>query len=528
MYGRKFSLAKRASNIGRQWLSRRSKHRDGAEELMAGLASGSGFSGPVLIDGLYDNPNYWYRVALLRAALGFGREIGLVGSFNTKKARRTFAAFGIDEVVHHRALGRREMKPVARELLSGTRCPADILGWSLPDELPGELVYDGILKRQRGAEVDLSDPNLEGYVVDALCGIAAARRILDAYDFKLIVLSHTINFTWGPLCWLAVSRGIPVVLAFGLCGVSRFVRMQSRDDIHELHDQFDDVDALPRECVKRLKDIGQRYLTLREAGRTDDIQAEYAFRRNRRSIDRSALAAHFGWDAEKPIVAFYASHWFDWPHRVGMSHFTDYADWTRASMAVARRSGVNWLVRPHPLEERFGGAVLSDVIDDLPPHVRLDDGGWTGSAVLRAVDALVTYHGTAGVEFAAIGGPVLLPDRGKYERCGFARVAKSRDDYLCLLDTAWWRDFDSEAARHRALVYAGLFYAAPDWQGGLINRDESLQDALYEDIAAMLVGQRQALQRELDEIRDWWGSGKSHYHAFRMLRASGFQLTNVL
>lgn len=542
MYGPKLSLAQRSFVLGRQWLRGIApgarKQRDRAEQLMADLPScGPDASGTVLIDGLFDNPNYWYRVALLRAALGLGRgrEIGLLGPFNTKAVRRTFAAFGIDEVIDHRrqAPDRRRMKPAARKLLSGTRRPADILDWELPDDLPGEFVYDGLLKRQRSAEVDLSDPDLEGYVVDALCGIAAARRILDTYDFDLLILSHTINFTWGPLLWLAVSRGIPVIVPFGIFGVQHFVRMQSRDDIHELFDQFDEgvIDDLPPDRAARLSKIGHRYMTLRGSGKTDDIQAEYAFRRNRQPIDRDALAARFGWDAEKPIVAFYASHWFDWPHRVGMRHFTDFADWTRASMDVARRNtDVNWLVRPHPLEERFGGAVLSDVIDrtDLPPHIRLDDGDWTSSAVLRAVDALVTYHGTAGVEFAAMGKPVLLPDRGKFDRCGFALVAKSRDQYLELLGKPWWRDIDIGAARHRALVYAGLFCSAPDWQGGLLNRDESLQDALYEDIAALLVDHRQALVRELDEIRDWSVSGESHYHGFRMLRADAFQLTNVL
>ena len=542
MYGPKLSLAHRSFDLGRQKLREIApgarKKRDRAVWLMANLPScGPGASGPVLIDGLFDNPNYWYRVALLRAALGLGRgrEIGLVGPFNTKAVRRTFAAFGIDDVIDHRrqAPDQNEMRPAARKLLSGTRRPADILDWDLPDDLPGAFLYDGLLKRQRSAEVDLSDPDLEGYVADALCGIAAARRILDAHDFQLLILSHTINFTWGPLLWVAVSRGIPVIIPYGLYGVQHFVRMRSRDDIYELCEQYDDsvIDALPPDRVASLSEIGQRYLTLRESGRTDDIQAEYAFRRNRQSIDRGALAARFGWDANKPIVAFYASHWFDWPHRVGMRHFTDFADWTRASMEVARRNtDVNWLVRPHPLEERFGGAVLSDVIDrnDLPPHIGLDDGDWTSSAVLRAVDALVTYHGTAGVEFAAMGGPVLLPDRGKFDRCGFALVATSRGQYLELLGRPWWRDIDTGAARHRALVYAGLYFAAPDWQGGLLNRDESLQDALYEDIAALLVDHRQALLRELDAIRDWSLSGESHYHAYRMLRADAYQLTNVL
>ena len=143
--------------------------------------------------------------------------------------------------------------------------------------------------------------------------------------------------------------------------------------------------------------------------------------------------------------------------------------------------------------------------------------------MLNSIDALVTYHGTAGVEFAAMGGPVLVPDRGKYDRCGFAFVAKSRGDYLDRLSTNWWGNAPS--GQRNALIYAGMFFAAPDWQGKLLNRDEFLQDELYEDIIALF--HRPELSREVAEIRDWWETGERHYHTFRMMRADGFQLTNV-
>ena len=56
--------------------------RDG-ETILADFMTGAEprFKGAVLVDAMWDNPNYWIRYALFRAAVGSagGREVGMVG-----------------------------------------------------------------------------------------------------------------------------------------------------------------------------------------------------------------------------------------------------------------------------------------------------------------------------------------------------------------------------------------------------------------------------------------------------------------
>ena len=161
------------------------------------------FKGAVLVDAMWDNPNYWIRYALFRAAVGSagGREVGMVGMYRAAEGRRTLERFGISRTAQvldlrgDMAAHQRE----ARRLLAETRTPADVLSWRLPHAVPADFVYDGILKRQRSACVDLADRRLVGYVTEALASIAAAAALLDSDRFELILLSHAVNFQFAAL-----------------------------------------------------------------------------------------------------------------------------------------------------------------------------------------------------------------------------------------------------------------------------------------------------------------------------------------
>jgi hypothetical protein len=213
-----------------------------------------------------------------------------------------------------------------------------------------------------------------------------------------------------------------------------------------------------------------------------------------------------------------------------MTQFRDFLDWTEATFAVAaENASVNWLFKPHPCEEWFGGVALRTILEGLGdvPHIRLAEASWNNTAVMNCLDALVTYHGTAGIEFASLGKPVLVPDRGKYEDCGFVKVAADRADYLAQLRGEWWRDMDMEHVRRRAEIFAGWWFCAPDWQDGFVLADDSRQNALYDLIPDMLEAYRGAADREVQSLRAWFASGHMYSHTFKMKHASGFRLSNL-
>jgi hypothetical protein len=499
------------------------------------------FESTVLVDGMWDNPNYWVRYAMLRSALGLSasHEVGVTGPFAAAAAARSFKRFGISATVsyqHRVDANRPAAARIAAELIKTTRRSDDVLAWQLPFDLPAGLIYDAILKRQRSAQVEVDDSRFLSLTTQSIAEILAARDTLDEIRPSLIVLSHAVNASYGSLAWLAMQRGIPTLVIFGQYGMPRFFKLVAAEDLYDWNNgpSLVELDALAPERRAALAEAGREHLRHRMSGRTDDLGAMQAFRRAQSRVDRAALAATFGWDPARPIIAVYASNWFDYPHGFGMTAFRDALDWLGVTLEAARRNdGVNWLFKPHPCDSWYGGITLSDLVDDdRPPHVAIAPESWNGEALMEAVDGLVTCHSTGGVEYASRGKPVLLPDRGWYHQAGFAVMAQGRDDYVRKLGSTWWTTHDPVAVAERAAAFAGAYFCAPDWQKHILLGDDSEQALLYPGLARMLEMNHPdsvtEWRREIALIRDWFESPSRRYYVYRILGADSFKPSNMI
>jgi len=500
---------------------------------MAAMAlAGKPLVGRVLVDGSFDNANYFFRFSLMRAALGLGDvwQIGVLGPHRRRQCLGTLQRFGVSEVFVVGSRASRVSRRMARDLLRGGRQPLDILSFRLPLNFPPATLYDIILKRQRRPQVNLVDPLVEDYIGETLGAIEAAQSIIDQCRPDLILLSHAITPIGAALAWVGAVRGIQSVVMFGQFGVPRYWRINDPDDFFRCVDRptgnglsrLDDVRA------GRMAAIGEKYLALRFNGMTNDLGARHAFGQVD-VVDRAAMLQALGWNNDRPVVAVYASNWFDFPHAMGMTNFVDFKDWVESTFEIAMRTpAVQWLFRAHPCDTWYGGPTLKDVIpESLASHIRLCPGEWPGSAVMGVADALVTCQGTAAIEYASTGKPVLVADRGWYHDCGFVVWPKSRHEYLAMLTTRWWESINRDMARRRAAIFAGWYFCVPEWQGNFILRDDSLQDDLYPDITRHLRENPDAIDREVREIRAWFISGEPTYHTFKMARAYHYQLSNI-
>jgi len=485
----------------------------------------------VLVDGTWDNANYWIRYAIVRQALGLwqAREIGLLGEFQRQRVMEAFGSFGVAETIDIAKLtpGSKFLTE-ARRLLRDTKTAADILNWTLPGKMPAAILYDGILKRQRRAMVDLSDPELIHYVAEALAWIAAARDILDTHPIDLMVMSHAIDYTRGALVAEALSRNIPVLVIYGDYGTARFLQIKNLQDLRNYpgRPSAAEIENLGLDRQAKLAEAGRRYLRERLIGNTDDVGAIYAYQRRAEQIDRAGLCAHFGWDPARPIIAVYASNWFDYPHGFASFPYRDFLDWMETTITAARqRTDVNWLFKPHPCDDWYGairGPKLVDLMPTADRHLALCSTPWNGYDIVQAVDGVVTCHGTIAIEAGWLGKPVLTTYPGWLAEGGFTVAAADRDTYVQYLKTDWWRDWPSELASERAALFAGAYFAVPDWHEGYRFRDDSEQDAIYWDLEAFLSIHRSELHREADTTREWFATGRLFYHVHKMMKATAY------
>lgn len=485
----------------------------------------------VLVDGLWDNPNYWLRYALVRRALGLweGRETGLLGPYSRNKVRASFAALGIDSLLDYRARAKCFDKHMdaAEKLLRGVKVPGDLLAVQFPYAFPASLVFDAILKRQRRATVDLFDPDLREYVAEVLAHLEAANHMVEEGQFDLIVLSHALDYTYSAIAWAAIQRGIPVLVLYGDYGTARFFRLKEPADLFAYpgRPSLEEMNSMAMPRQDHLREQGAALLHARLTGKTDDVGSVYAYQKRNAAVTKVLLAERFGWDPSKPIIGVYNSNWFDYPHASGLQGFRDFLDWIEQTLEVARtHDKVNWLFKAHPCDDWYAsirGTRLEDLVAAANlPHIQLVDKSWNGLDLIKALDGIVTCHGTIGIEATSLGTPVLVPYPGWYGHAGFVAAPKSREKYLAKLRTEWWTDMDKDRARADAELFAGWMFCVPEWQSGFVLQDDSRQDVIYAGIPAFLDSNAVAIEREVQEIEAWVEAGQRFYHIFKVSRAS--------
>ena len=488
----------------------------------------------ILIDGMWDNPNYWVRYSLVRRALGLaaGKENGLLGQHSRAQVRKCFSALGITDLVDYAAAAKvaKQHMEAASALLVDIKTPDDFLRLRLPCDFPSALVYDGILKRQRRAAIEISDPELPKFLAEALAHIEAANHMVDAGAFDLVVLSHALDYTYAALAWAALKRNVPVLVLYGDYGTARFFRLKEPADLFAYPGRPTqaEMSCMPADIQEHLHEQGALQLCARLTGKTDDVGAVYAYQRRQASVSRALLNERFGWDPVKPVIGVYNSNWFDYPHGSGLHYFRDFLEWIEQTLAVANaHDSVNWLFKAHPCDDWYAsirGTRLEDLVTSASqPHIRLADKAWNGLDLIHALNGIITCHGTIGIEATALGTPVLAAHPGWYGHVGFVVNPASRENYLAALRTEWWKTLDKEAARKRAELFAGWIFCVPNWHGNYVMQDDSRQDAIYSELPGFLTNNANAIDREVQEIRDWVETGHRYFHVFKMMRATSFE-----
>lgn len=509
-----------------------------SDELMnnLGRTGNAHFSGTVLVDAMWDNPNHWLRYTLLRSALGLshGTEIGIIGHHGSSHVLKTLERFGIHKSIpfHDQDCDEITARNLAKKLLSTTTNPEEILKWNLPHNFPTAIVFDGILKRQIGATVDLKHPLIEDHLTEALLSIYKADQLLKTIEPTLIVLSHTVNFDFGAIAWLAIQKGIPGVVIYGEYGLTRFWRLEKPENIF-MTSNFSgrqDLHALPTNKVKALKEVGQEYLKRRSNAESLDVGALLAFKPTAKKTSRQTIHDHFNWQDDRPIVVVYSMSWFDFPHIYGQLSFRDPLDWLEATVQAAiENDHVHWLFRPHPCEKSYGGTTLKNLLpDSMPSHIGLAPDDWNGNDVMESVDALVTLYGTAAIEFSGAGKPVVAASPGWYHQANFSLTTFSREEYERLLASNWWREIDLAEAQHNAALFSCLHFCCPDWHNGYVMEDDFLQEKIYDSMPELMENFKDQLRIEISIIAEWWDSGEIGYHKFKMDKASGYALSNII
>jgi hypothetical protein len=409
------------------------------------------------------------------------------------------------------------------------RSGVDLLDWSLPYGFPASVLYDYLLKVHQCATIDINALPVKKSAIEFIEEILRVDQIIERQTPDRVFISHAVG-RFACIFWAATRRGIPVVCLYGDSGLQRFSKFSVGDGIFhtvyrpsvEVFQEFED------EKQKQIRQVGREYLAKRMFGKIDNLGAEFAFQKVNSSIDRNESLTSLGFDPHRRTVSIYTSNWFDYPHTYGMKNFRDFREWVMATMgAINQNKSVQWLLRPHPLDQKYGGPSLESVIrqnSKIEDHVKFVPLDWSGLTVMNCSDGLVTYHGTIGIEATSRGIPVMNADEGWYHDWAFTHTCRSREEYLGQLATCDWIDALSSDCRERAFAFSGMFWGRPEWQRDLLFADDSRQEKIYSSFSSQLLEMNiHEWKLEVSDLRMWLNSDDPYFHDFKLRRSSTFR-----
>lgn len=485
------------------------------------------------IDATYDNPHFWFDLALFSAAVNvdLAQSTAYLGRYAHRQISATLANLGIGEVKSHldQVKYLESVTPLVNELLEATHSADDILLWKLPEDYPPEVVYDTLLKWQRQGVVDIHHKDFRQHVRQCVEAILATRKALEGANCELMLCSHNIGEIAAPLCWNAMRMGVPTYVLYSDFGGSRFIRVNSLSTFLDIVpaptlEQLESLSAVQKE---RLQQVGADYLQERLGGKTGDIGSRFAHTKKADEDEFQNLLHGCGWTADKPIVSMFMMNWFDFPHSVGVRRFRDFHDLLESLLRVAQeRTDVNWLIRAHPLDVRYGISERASVrmmTDKLNcPHIRPCPVGISAATVIRYAAGIITPCGTVGMEATSLGTPVMVSERAWYGEHGFVLEPGSREGFLQKLKENWWEQLDMERAKTLAERFAGFYYGYPAWQKGFILKDSSLQGDLHDYLLHLIEGADAQIGREIEAIADWREDPSTRFMVYKNMRAEDY------
>ena len=185
---------------------------------------------------------------------------------------------------------------------------------------------------------------------------------------------------------------------------------------------------------------------------------------NKINAEREEALKAIGINNNKKNVLILPHCFSDGSHGSSRMIFRDYYDWYENTLHIIQSiKNVNWIIKEHPCSGNYGEAgIAKNLFDEysskgiffFPPE-------YSSEVVYKIADAIITVRGSAGMEAACKGIPVVLSGKAYYSDNGFTIENKSMDEYCYVLNNLDKITPLSEEQINKAkkILYKGLAFS---------------------------------------------------------------------
>lgn len=346
----------------------------------------------------------------------------------------------------------------------------------------GQMVLSTYCRYHATGLIDPTSPALKSFAADWVQGLCraydAAAALYRDEAITTAMFSETFIEEYGGFYFAALQAGLEIIKTSGTVRDNAILAQKRRLENVRLHHA-----ALTERAWQQVKALPD-YAAIKRAvdQNFSDRYGNKWFRSSRNQkgtaiVSREEGRQSLGIPDDRKVVIIYSHILYDALFHYGDELFQDYATWLLETTKIAiENPKVDWYIKLHPsniwrgeFKDLLGGKyeeekVLADYVAQLPPHVKLiyadtkiSPFGW-----YQIADYGICVRGTAGLEMACLGKPVITAGTGRYEGNGFtvdpATKAEYRDILLNLPALPTLTEHQTELATRYA---HGLFNMKP-------------------------------------------------------------------
>ena len=377
---------------------------------------------------------------------------------DARNTRRFHELFGIEQFVTLEEYLTPELEDEAQataaDLHDSVDGPADLKQLRYEGADVGREALSTVSRYLHDGGVDLDDPRardlLGSLLHSAVRTAIASKRMLDELRPRLVLFNERNYAGEGPLCDIALLRGVDVIQFVGGFEDDTTVFKRYTEETKAIHPR-----SLSEESWRRVQQIPwtpeREHELEAEFARRYDRDATFLARWNQgwtRPQSRGEIVGKLDLDPDKRTAVVFAHVLWDANMFFGRDLFADQEEWfVETVRAACANDRVNWLVKLHPAnvwKRRRDGVsgeldehqAIREHVGELPAHVKLlepdtDISTWS---LFDVTDVGVTIRGSVGFELPCLGKPALTAGTGFYSGRGFTIDSETREEYLSRLD----------------------------------------------------------------------------------------------
>jgi hypothetical protein len=284
------------------------------------------------------------------------------------------------------------------------------------------------------------------HMAHSMAAAQGAAAVIAATSPQLVLAVDTVYSPKGEIFDTALAAGIPFIRWYPAHKSNALMLKR-----YTIANRDSDLNSLSDVSWRRVKNMAwyESYRhnvedELRTAYSNGDWYGESATQFDRLLVDTEGVRTVVGIDSSKKLAVIFAHIVWDASFGRGRDLFSDYEQWLVETVrAACANTQLQWLIKVHPAhagksEIDFWQAEPSEVrilrerIGVLPPHVKVipPETEISTYSLFPLMDWGLTVRGTAGLEAARLGVPVLTGGTGRYDRKGFTIDSQTPEEYL--------------------------------------------------------------------------------------------------